>query len=430
MKKRMISIFLSLLLLTGCTGGNGGGSTTEPVSADLPEYTAGVVTRLEYDAQTVLTRSLGSTYAQFEKYCADMARAGYEKLYSRDTQDLRCEAFLDAEHYIYAYYTKQTGEVRVIRGPKDTFSTGDCREDTGVTANPSLTMIGQQANRNNGQGFVFVLPDGRLILQDGGNWFADLEPDLIYNAIKTVAPDPENIVIAAWFISHPHSDHIGAFLKFVTDYAHDETIRLQRVIHGFAGSQWYDFERADGTVEESGHYVLEMYELLRTKLPDTQVIRAMTGQVFDFGTAQVEILHSVEDQLPAEDLGYINSSSMVIRVHIAGQTVLLLADTTSATAPVLIEMYGESLSSDVVQLAHHGMWAGSAMLYFYSMAPVLLWPTLPSVAVDWLADKPAMAAIEYASDIYIAGTGLTTLALPYSIVGNKQAVIADLSALK
>jgi hypothetical protein len=430
MKKRILCLTLAVLLLCGLiTGCNKEDSTptTEPISENLPDYTAGHITKLQYDVGTTLSRSMAGTYAQFEKYCADMEASGYEKLYERDTKDLRCAAFQVENEYIYAYYAKRTGEARVIRGPLDTFSAGDCKEDTGITASPTLTLMGQPITKNNGLGVVFVLPDGRLIIYDGGFGYTNEDPEAIYTTIKSVAPDKENIVIAGWFMSHPHNDHVTAFLKYAREYSTDETIHVQRVIFNFADHTWYDFAREDGTTENCGKYVLEILKCCREKLPGTQVIKAHTGQVYDFGDTKVEIMHTVEDQLPAENLGYVNTSSMVIRVNIAGQSVLLLGDSTSTTSSALEGIYQESLSSDMVQLAHHGMWAGTKTLYFYVHAPVLLWPTLPGVAEDWLVDQPVLSALTYAKDIYIAGTGCTTLQLPYQVVGNKQQVLSTMN---
>ena len=432
MKKRIISaVLVATLLLTllgGCTG-NGGGvsSTTEPLSKDLPDYTAGQIEKLQYDQGTTLTHSVGSTYAQFEKYCADMTVSGYAKLFERDTEALHCAAFQVENDYIYAYYAKRTGEARVIRGPLDTFNTGDCTQQSTKTASPSLTLMGQPISKNNGLGVVFVLPDGRLIIYDGGYGFTLDDPEAIYNTIKSVAPDSENIVIAGWFMSHPHNDHVSAFLKYAREYSDDASICVQRVIFNFAEHTWYDFLREDGTTEDCGKYVQQIFEYCQDKMPQTQVIKAHTGQIFDFGETKVEIMHTVEDLLPAEDLGYVNSSSMVIRVTVAGQSVLLLGDSTSSTSRILEDMYKEDLSSDMVQLAHHGMWAGTQTLYFYIKAPVLLWPTLPSVAVNWLTDNPALSAIKQAKDIYIAGSTNTTISLPYEVVKNKTDVLNDLN---
>ena len=425
MKKRSIAFLLASAIFMSLLAGCGGEQNNEdPIPTTLPEYTAGQITKTEIDENTVHTFSEGSTLAEFEKYCTDMVRGGYEKAYSRDTKELSCACFQKDGQYIYAYYAKKIKEARIVRGPADSFDSGCATAETDVTATPSVTMIGQRSGYNNGQGFVFVLPDGRLILQDGGNRYDD--PDIIYNAIKAVAPDKDNIVIAAWFLSHPHNDHVNAFLKFVTEYSADETINIQRVIFNFVGADWYDFLREDGTTEKGGQLVKDVYALCKSNLPDTQVIKAHTGQIFDFGDAQVEILFTAEDLLPAESLGYINTSSMVIRVHMAGQSVLLLADTTSTSAEIMEKMHESSLYSTMVQLAHHGMWAGTKNLYFYVSAPVLLWPTLPSVAADWLSDGPVMSAMTYAQDVYIAGTELTTLELPYTFVGNRQQAVSGL----
>lgn len=74
--------------------------------------------------------------------------------------------------------------------------------------------------------------------------------------------------------------------------------------------------------------------------------------------------------------------------------------------------------------------AGTESLYFYIGAPVLLWPTLPSVAVKWLADHPALSAIRQAKDIYIAGSENTTLQLPYELIKNKEHVLKELNQFR
>lgn len=431
--KKIISLALAVLLalcVAGCKQAEPAATTTKPTTpvnqTPSREYTAGTVTKVEYDVDTVMTHSRWSKLKDFEKYCTGLETLGLEKVYANDTDVLNCAAYVDGEKYIYAYYTKVTGEARVITGPKASFSLEDCTADIGMTAEPSMTMVGQRPAKNNGQCFVFVLPDGRLILQDGGHYYNDGKPDLIYSAIKEVAPDPENIVIAAWFISHPHEDHVGAFQKFVTDYSNDESVTIERVIFNFGAAESYNFQRPDGNTENYSGLVTEVLSLCRNNLPNTQIIKAHTGQVFDFGDANVEIIYTVEDLLPAENYGYVNTTSMVIRVNIAGQSVLLLGDTTSASARIIEYAWGSNLQSDMVQLAHHGMWAGTSSLYESIQGKVLLWPTNIGTVPNWLSDEPVMYALLYAEDLFIADYNkLTTLKLPYQTVNNRAEVLAQ-----
>jgi hypothetical protein len=394
-------------------------TTTRPVPSENVQ-----ITDVEYDENTLLQHFQGGSLSYFDKYCADLEKSGMTKAFSRDTDSLRCAAYLDGEEYVYAYYAKRSGEMRVSKGLKKTFHAGDCTADTGVMASPKLTIVGQPSTKNNGQGYIFTLPDGRLIIQDGGFGYTTADPNAIYTAIKTAAPDENNIVIAGWFMSHPHDDHVTAFKKFMAEHGDDETVEVQQVIYNFAAPEMYDFEREDGGKEKWSQYVIDVNALAGQK-----AVRAHTGQVFDFGCAQVEVLFTAEDMLPAENFGYVNSSSMVIRVQVAEQSVLLLADSTSISCSRLVTMLEDDLSSDIVQLSHHGMWAGTESTYFYAQAPVLLWPTLPVVAKEWVIDHPVLSALTYAEDVFISGTGLTTLELPYTPVGNKQAVMAELNAL-
>lgn len=91
-----------------------------------------------------------------------------------------------------------------------------------------------------------------------------------------------------------------------------------------------------------------IYETCKEKLPDTKLIRAHTGQEISFGSSYVEILYTAADYLPAAKFDYVNSASMVIRVNIKGDSILLLADTTHSSGRILENMYSSHLQSDMV----------------------------------------------------------------------------------
>lgn len=376
---------------------------------------------MSYDDNTVITVSGNSSLNDFATCCSAIEEAGLTRSYLHDTKNIYCVTFLGGDQYIHAYYSKQTKETRIVTGSRDTYGSTDCSSQTGVSVTPSVTMVGQHAAYDNGQGFIFMLPDGRLIIQDGGNWYREKDKtDLIYQAIKSITPSTENIVIAAWFLSHPHDDHVGAFLEFVTNHKDNNKITLERVICNFASHNKYSYIREDGIVEDCGKHVTAIYDMCSLYFPETKVIKAHTGQVFDFGDARAEILFTVEDLQPVDKFDYVNSTSMVVRFYVVRQTVLLLADTTHASGRILENMYGDSLSSDIVQIAHHGMWASNASLYHCIKAPVILWPGLEKDVRKWIEDDTIVAALFYARDLYVADTCLSTISLPYESIDNKH----------
>ncbi len=398
--------------------------TASPSRDDLPVYSKGAVKKGNADENTLLFASTGSTLEDFEKYCDKVAETGFTKASSRDTDQIYSVTFFGDEDYVYAYYVKSTKTVRVLSGPKNTYGDENCKADTGVTATPSLTVIGQVETVNCGQGYVLLLPDGRLIIHDGGYWYGDdFVPDLVYKTIKNIVPDSEKIVIAAWFISHPHDDHSRAFEEFMNKHGADENVTVERVICNFATADMYTYTRSDGSNEDCKWLVEGVYSSTEQYAPAAQIIKAHSGQVFDFGGAKVEVLFTVEDLLPVNQFDYVNSTSMVIRIEIAGQKIILLGDTTHTSGKILEDMYGNALASDMVQIAHHGLWASYPSLYNCINAPVLLWPSQDYTVRDWINDEAVSAALSNAKDLYIAGTGLTTLSLPYTIQNNKQAVL-------
>ena len=153
------------------------------------------------------------------------------------------------------------------------------------------------------------------------------------------------------------------------------------------------------------------------------------ARIVHVGECKVEVLFTVEDFLPAECFDYVNGTSIVIRVTIDGQSAMILADTTHTSGRILENSFGDFLKADMVQFAHHGMWASYPSLYEYISADIILWPNIESVAKTWLNDKPIAAAMNIAKDVYISGTDKVVLELPHAIEGNKEAVVEKLNNL-
>ena len=251
---------------------------------------------------------------------------------------------------------------------------------------------------------------------------------IMYQAIKEVAPDPDNIIIGAWFISHPHSDHQRGFTEFVANHADDPEFTIERIVANYINKEMYQYTRPDGAKESNAALVDELRRIAKEEYPEAQFIKAHTGQVYNFGSSSVEVLYTVEDYLPAEMFNYVNSASLVIRVTVDNTSVMLLADTTHASGKIMEEMFGTHLKSDMVQLAHHGMAPSNASLYKFIQADVLLWPSTYNHAGSRYGQYASVinVALEHAEDVYVSDVALTTLKLPYVIQNNKDAEMSKL----
>ena len=84
-----------------------------------------------------------------------------------------------------------------------------------------MTMVGLSQS-NVGTCYVYMLEDGRFVVIDGGSGTSPVAN--IYNAMtalykqaygKTHTQRGEKLHIAAWYLTHPHSDHAHTFYNFV-----------------------------------------------------------------------------------------------------------------------------------------------------------------------------------------------------------------------
>ena len=390
-------------------------------------YNKGEVKKVDCGTNTEMVFCADATLDDFMQYCTEVEANGYTKVTDRTLAENVFAAFVGEEEYIYAYYTKNTGAIRTVHGALASFGSEDCGNLPEICT-PLLCAVGQPEFMNCGQGYIYRLADGRFLVHDGGCKYK-VRPDFMYEAIKSLALDEENIVIAAWFISHPHGDHQEAFEEFIEKHGADSSVTLERVVFNFADAPMYTYKRNDGQFEDCQTLVTRIYEKCAQYVPAAQVIKAHTGQIFNFGECKVEVLFTVEDFLPVDCFDYVNGTSIVIRVTVKGQSAMILADTTHTSGRILENMFGDFLKSDMVQFAHHGMWASYPSLYEYVSADIILWPNIESVAKTWLSDKPIAAAMNIAKDVYISGTDKVVLELPHAIESNKQAVIEKLNSL-
>ena len=390
-------------------------------------YSKGNTQKIDCGNGTEMIFSSETSLNEFYDYCTYVESNGFVKSFEKDVKENIFMAFRGDKEYIYTYYTKYSGCVRSIHGPIETFLDENCG-DLEEICTPLLCMIGQPEFMNCGQGYAYRLHDGRFILHDGGCKY-DVRPDFIYEILKEIAVDKNNIVIAAWFISHPHGDHQDAFEEFIEKHGSDETVTVERVIFNFANAPMYTYMRKDNQFEDCGGLVDRIYEKCEKYIPDALVIKAHTGQMFRFGQSTVEVLYTVEDVLPVDCFDYVNGTSLVIRVTVCGQSAMLLADTTHTSGRILEKMFDNYLAADMVQFAHHGMWASYASLYELVSAKIVLWPNIESVAKNWLNDAPIVAALNIADDLYISGTDKVILELPHVIENNKEKVIEKLKNL-
>ena len=271
--------------------------------------------------------------------------------------------------YTYnVYYQNAYKELRVIIEPYKEGALPPKEQAYTKVCETTFAQVGLEYERGgelNQIGFCYIwrLEDGRFVIYDGG-----YEASTVMSSLETMAVDKNNIVIAAWIISHFHPDHDNAFRNF-TSYARKVT--LQSVIY-------CPPSQAQFTAEGKGCYprYTTIANNLRAFGNNVIVYWAHPGQVYHFANANFEILYTFDmfapQVLTTNDL---NTSSLVIEANFGSFNMLMTGDMSERSNTIICKSYGSALQADVVTVAHHGYAGGTTSFYALVDPTYVFWPT-------------------------------------------------------
>lgn len=223
---------------------------------------------------------------------------------------------------------------------------------TGYFQGEELEMLSNSTDSQM-MGFILTTANGAVIVIDGG--LPEDAPHLREELAK------KGNHVNAWFITHPHSDHAGAFAQIVEEGLNGITV--DAVMYNFTDPTWYQVneEYRAGMVERIRAAVLSFGEKAHVM---------HRNDVYAFDTATITCLN--DPYLVANNA--INNSSCVLKVQMGGKTIMFLGDMGEDVGEMfLADHAGEDLKCDMVQLAHHGQ-AGVGFSFYQALSPTTaLW---------------------------------------------------------
>ena len=226
---------------------------------------------------------------------------------------------------------------------------------------PLLTQVRPQYfSADCGMCYIMRTEGGRFVIIDGNMGEYD-EPDHLYSLLLSQCENGEKPVIAAWFITHPHSDHFGGFTSFFKKHKND--VVIEKVLYHFPTPGVFASEGCDRT-----EFLRVLSEL------DTEIVTPHTNDVFTFDGARFEVLFCCEDLYPGP-VSNINDSSLVMMMELGKYRVLWLADLQHRGAEYICENVDKArLKCDILQVGHHGYGGGNDELHRAADPEILLWP--------------------------------------------------------
>lgn len=219
-----------------------------------------------------------------------------------------------------------------------------------------LWMLGSSTGAQN-LSIVIKSSHGKLIVVDGG-WEADA--DKLSSLILQ-----QGGKVDAWLITHPHEDHVGALCAILNDTA--RKIKIDKIYCSLATPDWYRH------VSPTGAGIADQLLNAFTKLPVGTVTNNIgRGTEINIDDVNIRVLNN----RGVYTYNGVNNSSLVYKIRVSGQSILILGDLAYDGGKDLIKTCtAAELKSDIVQMAHHGQQGVDQDAYALIAPTTCLWPT-------------------------------------------------------
>lgn len=227
---------------------------------------------------------------------------------------------------------------------------------TGASGVGELWMLGSTTGAQN-LSIVIKSPYGKLIVIDGG-WEGDA--DKLSSLILQ-----QGGKVDAWLITHPHEDHVGALCAILNDSA--KKIKIDKIYCSLATPDWYR------QVSPAGAGIADQLLSAFMKLPVGTVTNNIgRGTEINIDDVNIRVLNN----RGVYTYNGVNNSSLVYKIRVSGQSILILGDLAYDGGKDLIKTCtAAELKSDIVQMAHHGQQGVDQDAYALIAPTTCLWPS-------------------------------------------------------
>ncbi|MBN2307662.1 MAG: MBL fold metallo-hydrolase [Candidatus Hydrogenedentes bacterium] len=226
-------------------------------------------------------------------------------------------------------------------------------------------VLWQLPNQTSTQMMSYVIRTvrGKVIVIDGGN-----EGDAPY--LREFVAGLGNTV-AAWFVTHPHSDHVDALGVILRD---PKGMEIGPIYGSMPDEAWMAAHASEAEQDTWQRFHKALAQAGR------EVTELELGQELAIDGLRIEILGVKNPEITANP---VNNQSLVMRVSDKAKSVLFTADLgVEGGEKLLASAYAERLHADYCQMAHHGQNGVSEAFYQKVNPSYCLWP-----APKWLYEN-------------------------------------------
>lgn len=258
-----------------------------------------------------------------------------------------------------------------------------------------------------GMCFIVQNADNSFFLIDSGHYLQPNDHKRIYRFLRERTPVGEKVVIAGWFFTHAHDDHVCQFMEFLKDKF--DGVVIEKLYYNMI----CPYGRDSHFWKESNKKIALDFEKA-AESSGIPIVKLHSGQRFYVRNLKIDVLCTHEDVYPNSFENY-NDSSTVLMIEADGCRISIPGDAGGFESDVLTGRFSkQTLRCDIMQQAHHGHFGTSAAYYRMSDAKVVLFPTTQIKFEEELPNYEAnRIAIELADEYHVSSNGTVEVPIPY-----------------
>ena len=204
-----------------------------------------------------------------------------------------------------------------------------------------------------GDATLIDLPDGRLVLIDGGGLpgsSLDLGTRVLLPVLRARRRSELDLVV----LSHPHPDHFGGLFAVARE------LRI--------GEFWYAGSGGDaaGAASPVEPLVAELRARGSVVRTAAELCRRANGSGSGSGDLAIDVVWPCPSPSPGQSA---NDNSLVLRIRWREQTALFVGDAERWAEQRLIQREGSRLAADFLKLGHHGSRSSSTRGFIALVRP-------------------------------------------------------------
>lgn len=333
-------------------------------------------------------------------YINILEQKGYTKNFENKIGKNIFYSYKNESNIIYVYYIASLKSVKLIAEPFYDFSYNEPFEDI---VKPAV-ITSSACDRN----YYIRLPNNKLVVIDGGWRIEDrsryTEQELLFEMYKEMVEvcQNEQVNVPLWIITHAHNDH-AKVLELLYKMPFADKFNIDRILYNFPDDVHLQekLQVADELLKETEKNLNDWHKNAGKDYPYEDIfyncpfpvyetigyenvcrkafknynavnIKAHDGMRFQLSGVVFEVLHTPDDDMPTIYKN-MNDTSLVIKMSYENSDTIWLGDMGVIPGNSCIEMYGDYLKCNAVQVSHHG-WGSASWEFFKLLNPeILLW---------------------------------------------------------